>query len=230
MNSLHEQFRRESCLHEQSRRESSILVFVHGTVIPSLEDNIIEYKDKRRIELKELSIIVSGFMNTNGGKVFYGISDIGVINGIKKTRKEIDEFHLRIDDLHSMINYPGKTGRPDVRVTFHPIYSQHGKIMTDTYIICIDVPKKTINEDVCAHDGFAYIRCQASFRKKDVLPQFVPLFEHQREMVNAVQREVELGKMLKKIKEENEKWIQEIHEQILCSDRFRILICDQSRH
>ena len=42
---------------------------------------------------------ISAFLNTNGGTLYFGISDNGIINGIKLSRKNIDDLKLKVDSI-----------------------------------------------------------------------------------------------------------------------------------
>ena len=42
---------------------------------------------------------ITAFLNTNGGTVYFGITDSGIINGIKLSRKNIDDLKLKVDNI-----------------------------------------------------------------------------------------------------------------------------------
>ena len=42
---------------------------------------------------------ISAFLNTNGGTLYFGISDNGIINGVKLSRKNIDDLKLKVDSI-----------------------------------------------------------------------------------------------------------------------------------
>ena len=164
--------------------------FIKGNIVPASETNTIEFKNKSHDSpgfAQELSIIISGFMNTEGGKVYYGIADNGTVNGIKLTNDAIDKFRLSVDNVsQNMIHYEEKKEPIKVSVTFHQVYNSNNSILVNVFVVEISVSKKEFKYDVCSHNGMAYIRAAASFRQKSTKPLFVNLGEYEK-----LQREIE---------------------------------------
>ena len=103
---------------------------------------------------------VSAFLNTEGGILFYGIKDNGVVEGISLNRKQRDQFCLALDSNFQKFN-PQIT-HDDYQITFKPIKDKNFKVVEDLYVIEVRVNKGKKDSLYFTHKNETYIRRDAS--------------------------------------------------------------------
>lgn len=115
--------------------------FVKGNHYEQLEDADYEFKDTK----SPLSAIrdtvaryVCSFLNANGGRILYGITDERVITGIRLDHKQIDDVKLAIYDKIRGIN-PGISPN-QLEIIFHNLYDQSNQQIQNEYVLEVFVP------------------------------------------------------------------------------------------
>lgn len=105
---------------------------------------------------------INAFLNTNGGKVYFGVTRQGKIVGIPLSRKLRDMIRLRIDSITS--SYQPQVDPQLVNVTFHPvinnvdIYNDNfNQIDHVKHVVIVDVSSGNAPLYRASH-GNAYIR------------------------------------------------------------------------
>ncbi|CAG9319797.1 unnamed protein product [Blepharisma stoltei] len=103
---------------------------------------------------------ICAFLNTQGGTLFYGIRDDGLVNGVTLTRKLRDQFSTIID---SVLNaFTPHLSADDYQINFANVHGKDGQRINDLYVIEIKVKKGDKNEIYFSNKGEAYIKRDAS--------------------------------------------------------------------
>ena len=103
---------------------------------------------------------ISAFLNTEGGILFYGIKDNGVVEGISLSRKQRDQFCLALDANFQKFN--PQILHDDYQITFKPVKDKSFKDVNDLYVIEFRVNKGKKNSVYFTHKNETYIRRDAS--------------------------------------------------------------------
>lgn len=103
---------------------------------------------------------ISAFLNTEGGILFYGIKDSGVVEGISLSRKQRDQFCLALDANFQKFN--PQILHDDYQITFKPVKDKGFKEIPDLYVIEFRVNKGKKNSVYFTHKNETYIRRDAS--------------------------------------------------------------------
>ena len=121
----------------------SIKRYVYMQEFHLFEDRFNEFKECRGRSFDVtyacglLANYVSAFLNTQGGTIYYGISDSGYISGVKLMRRTRDLFTQSFDGILNKFNPP--VGPDLYSVSFSPIYSKEGGLMQELYVLEIGV-------------------------------------------------------------------------------------------
>lgn len=158
---------------EQKKSEASVNVppqvkqtYFHGYEVQLFEDRYNEFKEckSRNFDISYacnlVSTYVSAFLNTEGGIIYYGISDSGYVSGVKLPRKNRDLFTQNFDNILNKFRPP--VGPELYSVSFEPVYSSNGTQMQDTYVIEILVKKGDIRKIYYTHKEEAFIKRDSS--------------------------------------------------------------------
>ena len=83
------------------------------------EDIHTEFKNLFNLDVRMIVNYISGFLNSYGGTIYFGIADDGTIRGTNLSRKDIDEFLLSLD--YRLRKFRPRVFPDQVNVTFHEI-------------------------------------------------------------------------------------------------------------
>mmetsp|Transcript_15750 Transcript_15750/g.26121 ORF Transcript_15750/g.26121 Transcript_15750/m.26121 type:complete len:349 (-) Transcript_15750:235-1281(-) len=104
--------------------------FVSGSQLQTEEDRDIEYKhiysSRRPMDtiLQRCGPGICGFLNsTNGGRMLFGISDDGVVQGLPFTRQERDQIRTRLSNMMN-VNFVPPVDPSLLTITFIPVRPQ----------------------------------------------------------------------------------------------------------
>ena len=118
------------------------------------ENNECEFKEHFSFN-KTLStkycVTINAFLNTSGGKLYFGVRDNGLIVVNNLNNKYMDEISLFFDNLQTIIFKPPVY---NIKTTFE-------KLARNNYVIVVNVPKS--NEQIF-YKNCVYIRCNSSNR------------------------------------------------------------------
>lgn len=140
--------------------------YIQGKELKIFEDRHNEFKDTKAknfdisMACQNIATYVSAFLNTEGGKIYYGISDSGVVSGIKLVRRTRDLFTQSLDGILNRFDPPL---RPDLyKITYQPVYAANHEPLNNTYIIEIEVKQGYSSDIYFTHKKEAYIRRDSS--------------------------------------------------------------------
>ena len=109
---------------------------------------------------------IGAFLNTNGGSIYFGIADNGVILGHRLFRKQIDQLKLEIDTL--MSKFTPALVKNEVQLKAVPCVNYKNKIINNTFIVEVHVSKGEEGKVYCTQQNHVYIRRNAScFKLQD---------------------------------------------------------------
>jgi hypothetical protein len=140
--------------------------YVYMQEVNLYEDRFNEFKECRGRSFDVtyacglLANYVSAFLNTQGGTIYYGISDSGYISGVKLMRRTRDLFTQSFDGILNRFNPP--VGPELYSVSFSPVYSKEGAMMQELYIIEIEVKIGDKKRIYYTHKQEAYIKRDSS--------------------------------------------------------------------
>lgn len=137
----------------------SCKAFVFGDHIGLDETNEVEFKNCVP-DTPTIAKNIMAFANSNGGKIYLGIRDDGVIKGITPNKKLSvwkDEFRLKIDGAVGMLLPKYKE---HVNVSFHEVSSRGNQLR---FIIVLNIPKSDVVYSFAS--GEKYVRREASVAK-----------------------------------------------------------------
>lgn len=144
--------------------------YQYKTEIDLIEDNTHEFK---MINLNNLDTFrglveryIGAFLNTNGGSVYFGVTDNGVILGHRLFRKQIDQLKLEIDSL--MGKFTPALVKNEVQLKVVPCVNYKNKLINNTFIVEVHVSKGEEGKVYCTQNNHVFIRRNAScFKLQD---------------------------------------------------------------
>ncbi|MEN2465621.1 ATP-binding protein [Ornithinibacillus sp. JPR2-1] len=136
-----------------------------------MEDHEYEFKETshnppREIIKKNVAENTVSFLNSHGGRIFYGISNDRIVKGLAATPEEIDDIQKLIHDRLRKIE-PAVSGNR-YTINFHEVYDKNSNIVNDVYILEIVVPVPTVYErhNIYFSDGkYLYVRLKGAKHK-----------------------------------------------------------------
>jgi predicted HTH transcriptional regulator len=143
---------------------SPIGQYIQGFRSALFEDLHTEFKSAKRFVTPVVIDIVipylSAFLNAEGGTLYYGIENNGVISGVKLTREVRDQYSLALDNAaHSF--HPQLTNE-DYKLEFKPVLRQSGTVIQGLYVIELTVACGKREEVYLTNKNKAYIKRDAS--------------------------------------------------------------------
>lgn len=150
---------------ELARIPSERTYYILKEELKKYEDRKTEFKSCKgvfRINIAAdiIAPYVSAFLNTEGGILFYGIKDSGVVEGISLSRKERDQFLLALDMNFQKFN--PQIMHEEYQITFKQIKDKGFKDIPDLYVIEFRVNKGKKDSVYFTHKNETYIRRDAS--------------------------------------------------------------------
>jgi Schlafen, AlbA_2 len=129
---------------------------------------------------------MNGFLNTEGGELFFGVADDGTVKGLPLDRPWRDEIRNQIDMMAQRCK--PAIDPQEYTLSFLPVckrWFQYAQALPDTVLIRIRVFKATRREVYMTRDRKAYMKRDASIREMtaDIVAQRT--MDFQRENVNA---------------------------------------------
>ena len=95
----------------------------------------------QRMINNKLIVYVSAFANHNGGHIYYGITDDGVVAGEKIPNEDISEIRKKVEKAIKKMIWPEHIDQPNLGehwdIFFEPVVDENSKPIPSTYVIVI---------------------------------------------------------------------------------------------
>ena len=130
-----------------------------------IEDHSHEFKDQK-LHLYTITRYISGFLNSKGGTLYYGIDDNGLIKGINIRDYEIDNFKKKV--YEELSKFRPKVDSTLVKIKFTPLYYlkiQTYKLISNSYVLEIQVQKGSVDEIYFTNYNEIHVRRSASINQ-----------------------------------------------------------------
>ncbi|KAM3135187.1 hypothetical protein pb186bvf_012652 [Paramecium bursaria] len=98
-----------------------------------IEDATHEFKNLKILRLDLILNYICAFLNTQGGTLYIGISDNGLVKGIKLTRADIDGFQLELDNY--LRQFDPIVLPSQIKVDYYPVYYEDYSPFPQLYVI-----------------------------------------------------------------------------------------------
>lgn len=134
--------------------------------VKKFEDRHTEFKAitgknfNPNLAVEVIAPYVSAFLNTQGGTLFYGIRDDGLVTGVSLNRKTRDQFNTTIDT--ALNNFTPHLSLEEYQIKFVSIHGRDGQRINDLYVIEVKVNKGEMKEIYFTQKGEAYIKRDGS--------------------------------------------------------------------
>ena len=103
----------------------------------------IKIADRIVNKSNKFACYVSAFANHNGGHIYYGISDDGIVEGEEIKEKDVQEIIKKVGKAMSKIVWPGHYGEPkrgqEWEIYFEPVKDREGKPIPHNFVIVVAV-------------------------------------------------------------------------------------------
>jgi len=170
-----------------------------GANYPEPEGTRVEFKSVFNDNLTPVyKRTINAFMNSEGGVLIFGISDNGIITGIKLDFKIIDKCKLLVDSLYQRETYPSFPGDLVVRT------------ITLTATLGLIICEVKLNDT--SEKATYYLSNSKAFKRmnaSNVQCNYCPLVE-QKQLIQAKQKHNELFQQVEKLKTELQKETEKI--------------------
>ena len=162
------------------RRPSERGFYIFKEEVKTYEDRNTEFKActtrafNISLAVELIAPYVSAFLNTEGGTIYYGVRDDGVVTGVVLNRKLRDNLVLALD---AAINkFTPHVNSDNYNIHFADVCNSHMQKMPEMYVVEISVKAGSKNEVYFTHKKEAYIRRDASICQLSG-PQIVKFFQ-----------------------------------------------------
>lgn len=99
---------------------------------------------------------ICSFLNSNGGCIFYGITNDGIVQGVNVNRQQKDEIRKSINNAINSIE--PKISADIISIEFKNIYSKDKQKINDNYIIEVHVDRPLDKKDIYVYKNEIHIR------------------------------------------------------------------------
>jgi hypothetical protein len=139
--------------------------YVIGAEINAYEDRWNEFKEclgsfNISVACQMIANYVSAFLNTEGGILYYGISDSGKVSGVKLARKSRDLFMRSFDGILNKFRPP--VGPELYNIYFQPVKNREQSQMLDLYVIEVQVKQGDATKIYFTHRDQAFVKRDSS--------------------------------------------------------------------
>eukprot|EP01083_Nonionella_stella_P279273 950091_1 len=138
--------------------------FVRGQEFPKDESRTVEFKQVCPSYIfRNSAKYVNAFLNSEGGSIYFGIDDDGIIEGISLNRNQRDKIRCNLD--HAFSRPPTPVDTSLYKMQFHNVYPENGT--SNPYLDhCVFVIKvKKGNGLYTTHDHKMWTRMDGSVRE-----------------------------------------------------------------
>lgn len=134
-----------------------------------IEDINTEFKQYANLDYRVACNYICGFLNSEGGSMYFGINDSGIIKGINLGRSDIDEFQINLDQ--TLRKFTPKVFPDAVKLTFHEVANDKSckKIIQNKYVVEILVKNAQSTDVYVTGDNLSFIRRHGSLNNLSLL-------------------------------------------------------------
>lgn len=153
-------------IEEEKLEDLANIKYMYGEEINKFEDRNNEFKEckGKNFDISTaclmISSYVSAFLNTEGGTIYYGVADNGLITGIKMNRKGRDLFTQSFDNI--LNKFRPAIGPSLYRMNYAPVYNKQRKVIPDLYVIEIEVTQGDLDKIYFTHKEEAFVKRDSS--------------------------------------------------------------------
>ncbi|MBC3382626.1 RNA-binding domain-containing protein [Pseudomonas sp. SWRI179] len=121
----------------------------------TLEFKSVNSKNSAKTIAQQFKRYLIGFLNSDGGRILFGVTDEGIVEGVKINRDERDELQrLLTATVHSISpSFPQNS----IKIISRPLISS-GSEVTDQFVVEIIIPKGRPNEMYFSSSGETWVR------------------------------------------------------------------------
>lgn len=133
------------------------------------EDINTEFKNYTNLDYRIACNYICGYLNSDGGSLFFGINDSGIVKGINLGRSDIDEFQINLDQ--NLRKFTPKVFPSALELSFHEVANDKSlkKVIQNKYVVEILV-KSVMSTDVyVTGDNLSFIKRQGSLNNLSLL-------------------------------------------------------------
>lgn len=121
----------------------------------TLEFKTVESGNPSRAIAKQLPKYLIAFLNSQGGRIMFGVSDSGVVEGVSLKREDRDQLYKSITDVVSTISPP--ISQSSLIVSLRPII-RSGHELEDLFVVEISIPSGRPTEMYFTSSGDTWVR------------------------------------------------------------------------
>lgn len=130
--------------------------FFKNIAITLMEDHEYEFKEIKGNNPKSsissnVAEYATAFLNSHGGRIFYGITDDRVVKGFKADANMIDEIQKAV--YSNLRNIEPGISSNLYGVIFHPLLNENGEEIEDMYVLEVSVPVSRQKTDIHFNKG-----------------------------------------------------------------------------
>jgi hypothetical protein len=124
------------------------------------ESEVLEFKEMSagnpsKAIAKQLEKYLIGFLNHEGGRILYGVTDAGMVEGVVITREQRDELQRLVGE--TVMSIVPTVSRGAVQLKLRPLINM-GQELVDRYVIEISIPKGKEKEMYFSNKGETWVR------------------------------------------------------------------------
>lgn len=162
------------------------LSYSYNQEVVYFENIHTEFKHFTALNITTVTGYVCAYLNSYGGKMFFGINDDGFVKGIHLTRKDIDDFQVQLDI--ALRNFTPRVMPDQVKLDFHEVAvdQNHTYIVLDRYVVEISVFCHSYNKFYTTHEGLFLIKRNGSINHLSaseivqyIISKYNPMITHE---------------------------------------------------
>lgn len=140
----------------ETQTEKEYYKYKIDNILDILEDIEYEFKEIKGPNPKNsinshVGPYATAFLNSEGGRILFGITDEGKVRGFEANRNLIDDIKLSIYD--SLRNIQPTLSADHYQIIFHPVYNKDSEEIKDLYILELVVPPGRNKRDIYFFKG-----------------------------------------------------------------------------
>lgn len=128
---------------------------------------------------KDVYKLIGSFLNSEGGRIYYGISNMRKVNGVNLSYEQRDSIRQALGSMIGNFSPPPDPGL--VKIVFHEIHDDNRRLVDGLFVIEIFIPKPAgFPKLYFDKNGKAYVRANSS--SEPLTPQGIQEWTQQRIM------------------------------------------------